>query len=218
MPTGKPIDWSRTNWSETSSVIAVRMGLHIHTVIAARHRNAPQTTFRKRSILERFFERIRFNGDCWCWTGRLDTGGYGKFGSKNGSAERAHRASFKLFIGEIPNGKIICHRCNNPACVNPKHLYAGTSSDNTNDAVRAGRMYTSSKLTPNQVIEIKERLKNWKWGMCGKLAKEFGVSLNAIKCIKSNRQWKYVNEAKIYLESRRNKDKSQGTTQVKHET
>lgn len=71
---------------------------------------------------------------CWVWAGPVDRGGYGRWGKK-----LAHRVAFARANGFIPEGASVLHRCDNPPCVNPKHLYAGTASDNMNDALARGR-------------------------------------------------------------------------------
>lgn len=78
---------------------------------------------------------------CWVWYGSVDKDGYGRLrGSTNGVIEviRAPRASYELHVGPIPEGLMVLHRCNNPPCINPEHLYAGDSKDNGADMVAAG--------------------------------------------------------------------------------
>jgi len=77
-------------------------------------------------------------GGCWIWIGRLDNGGYGVM-SIEGENKYAHRISYELHNGPIPPGLFVCHHCDTPACINPKHLYAGTQADNMRDMAARGR-------------------------------------------------------------------------------
>lgn len=99
-----------------------------------------------RSILERIMEKVdcQNSSGCWIWTGGLKTGGYGEMwiGSRLDESRRkiaVHRATFELFKGEIPNGYLVCHSCDNPSCVNPDHLFVGTQLDNMLDCKSKGR-------------------------------------------------------------------------------
>jgi len=90
--------------------------------------------------IERFWSYVNI-GDlfsCWEWNGLLSKRGYGQY-NINGKRILSHRLSYKLYYGELPDDKFICHKCNNPKCVNPFHLYAGTPKDNVADMIRAGR-------------------------------------------------------------------------------
>lgn len=80
---------------------------------------------------------VRWEG-CWEWNRGRDKDGYGKFWL-DGRTEQAHRVAWETFRGPIPDGKIICHHCDNPPCVNPDHLFLGTHLDNTLDAEAKGR-------------------------------------------------------------------------------
>lgn len=101
---------------------------------------------------------------CWIWMG-VNNGVYGKLKIK-GKAIGAHRASWMLHYGPIPNKLWVLHKCDTPLCVNPDHLFLGTHKDNMKDAVikkrfpsRTGESNPASKLTEKEVIEIKALLK-----------------------------------------------------------
>lgn len=138
------------------------------------------------------------NSGCWLWTGSLMWKGYGNFNS-GGGCERAHRVSWKLFVGPIPQGAILCHRCDTPACVNPDHLYAGTPKQNTRDMMVRGRHKTrphhghqngNSIFTPEQVKRIRD---GWALGRTtGDMAAEYGASRSAIWGVATGRRYKAV--------------------------
>lgn len=114
--------------------------------------------------LERF--QVKSDG-CWAWSGSKDGKGYGILSSRHGnsrSPEKAHRVSYEKENGEIPDGMVVRHKCDNPECTNPDHLEVGTQKDNMRDMVNRGRMNEKSiknlnhekALTKSQVSEIKK--------------------------------------------------------------
>lgn len=87
---------------------------------------------------------IRFRiaeGACWIWQGAKNKKGYGFTSLPGGKKITAHRASYIVFRGEIPTGMLVCHKCDNPSCVNPDHLFLGTAQDNTSDMIKKGRIH-----------------------------------------------------------------------------
>jgi len=80
------------------------------------------------------------NSGCWLWVGTPASRGYGRFNSASTGEVKAHRAAMTLLVGPIPDGMLVCHKCDNPPCVNPQHLFIGTVSDNMRDAVSKGRI------------------------------------------------------------------------------
>ena len=94
---------------------------------------------------ERFEARIDKSGDCWIWTGaRQGPDSYGRF-RYDGKVALTHRLSYELANGPIEPGLQICHTCDNPPCVRPDHLFAGTRSENMRDASRKNRIYRAWK-------------------------------------------------------------------------
>jgi hypothetical protein len=92
-------------------------------------------------VESRFWSKVAKTPACWVWTASRDDSGYGrlKVGGKRGIAKRAHRLAWELLRGPIPDGLCVLHRCDNPPCVNPAHLFLGTKRDNTLDATAKGR-------------------------------------------------------------------------------
>jgi hypothetical protein len=88
--------------------------------------------------MERFWSKVDKTGDCWIWKASLTHSGYGQFYHQGGPV-RAHRLSYEMEYGPIPNGMYVLHSCDTPACVNPKHLSVGTQKDNLEDMKSKGR-------------------------------------------------------------------------------
>ena len=130
---------------------------------------------------------------CVHFVGHRNRDGYGRMSYKR-KFQFAHRLSFICHIGEIPVGLHVLHRCDNPPCINPEHLFLGTHADNMADRTRKGRGADRRgvnnvlvKLTENQVIEIRASTKRQR-----ELAVEYGVSLIQISRIRLRKRWIHI--------------------------
>ena len=92
------------------------------------------------SIQSRFWDKVEKTDGCWRWLASKNKGGYGQL-----SGYIAHRVSYTIHYGAIPKGMIVCHKCDNPECTNPEHLFVGTYKDNWDDAISKGRATQSYK-------------------------------------------------------------------------
>lgn len=148
---------------------------------------------------ERFWLKVERKGkhDCWLWTAGTDDDGYGIFGTTGTRAAKAHRVSYEFKYSPIAPNIQVLHRCDNPSCVNPRHLYRGTPMDNMQDKIIRGReRYLKgeecyqARLTSQQVRSIRRsHSKGWSYK---RLAEKFGVSRSNIAQIVSRRTWKHI--------------------------
>ena len=132
--------------------------------------------------MTRFMRHVRkVENGCHEWQSKIDKGGYGHFTLGTGNHVRAHRYAWMIAYGEIPHGKLVCHRCDNPRCVNPEHLFIGTYSDNAKDMVAKGRFVGRRKLSSKDV----QHIKSLKGGCFSQdfIAKMYGVDQTAISRI-----------------------------------
>ena len=133
---------------------------------------------------------------CWIWTAGKNADGYGTLGG----GLRAHRVSYEMRHGPIPNGMCVCHSCDNPSCVNPAHLWLGTHQDNMADRSRKGRSsggrmvgteHPNAKLTDDMVREIRHLYASGEY-MQKDLARMYGVSDMVISLLVRGKTWKHV--------------------------
>jgi len=138
------------------------------------------------------FNRAGFN-ECWIWIGAVDKKiGYGRF-SWNTNTTTAHRFAYLVAHGSIPQGMLICHKCDNRICVNPNHLFAGTIKENNQDMWNKGRgrIKTRANITPEQVIQIRRMYKPFV--MTYKMISEkLGVPYKSVDCALQKNKWKSV--------------------------
>lgn len=140
---------------------------------------------------ERFWANVD-NSDaegCWEWVGYINHAGYGLHGV-DGTQVRAHRYSYELHKDPIPEGHFVCHRCDNPACVRPGHLFAGTHADNMADMVYKGRH--SHTLSEGDVLEIRRRYVKGERPTQTELAEEYGVGHSQIGRIVRGEAWTHI--------------------------
>lgn len=105
---------------------------------------------RKVPILKRLLAKVMYSpSGCWIFTGCKIKSGYGKIAVTRSKPAFAHRVAYQEMKGEIPEGMLVLHECDNPSCVNPEHLFLGTDKDNWTDARQKGRNYPSPQQTPN---------------------------------------------------------------------
>ena len=152
--------------------------------------------------IARFWGQVDRRGpdECWEWRGRRKHGktyGFFRVGGRQGRTLIASRVSWMLTHGPIPNGMCILHRCDNPPCCNPAHLFLGTQLDNIRDRDRKGRQRAprgsgngSSRLTEADVEHIRARLSSGDKGNA--IAREFGVGTSTISRIRGRRAWCHV--------------------------
>jgi hypothetical protein len=162
----------------------------------------------KRALRERFLGMAIIPADqlaCWDWRGSKDHHGYGRIHvDRRGYPRKAHRISWQLFVGPIPDGLDVCHRCDNPSCANPDHLFLGTHAENMADMGSKGRANgfkldtpnnvgadnPRAKLTPDEVREIR--------GLAAagvrqrEIAAKFGVWQQTVSAIHKRKLWANV--------------------------
>lgn len=155
-------------------------------------------------IKEMFYDRVSISDKCWIWEGSKHIQfGYGvlKFGGRKGKLLLAHRISYEIHTGEIPHGYCVLHKCDNPPCVNPNHLFIGTRTDNALDKVSKGRQsFTpgvkgskspNAKLTDGDVLFIRSTYSPRKVS-ADTLAKKFGISKRAVLRIIHRVTWNHI--------------------------
>ena len=146
----------------------------------------------------RFWSKVAKGDGCWTWTGGRDVNGYGVFYDWNHKPWRAHRYMWAIERGSI-GGMCVCHRCDNPECVNPDHLFLGTHTDNMRDMTAKGRgnrpntqgsRHGAAKLSEQDVLDIRGDLAE---GIAGtSIAYRYGVSRQLVSQIRTRAKWRHV--------------------------
>ncbi len=173
------------------------------------HRIASDRTFFKghrppKSFADRFWEHVDKTDTCWLWTGTLRPDGYAYIQLSYPSVKkvRVHRISYEMHYGPIPDGLLVCHKCDQRNCVRPEHLFLGTDKDNSDDMRAKGRQRyvgqpggesnTSHKLSASDVIEIR---KLYDEGVLTiqEIATHYGVSRALVSSI--HKRWQCIADA-----------------------
>lgn len=147
----------------------------------------------------RFWENVSKADGCWEWTGFRDPNGYGRLSVADEKGRRpvlAHRLSWELAFGSIPDGAGVLHRCDNPPCVRPDHLFLGDQKANMIDCSQKkrttfGERSTSARLDANQVREIRERYAEGT-DTYQSLAATYGVGAATIADVVARRTWRHI--------------------------
>jgi HNH endonuclease len=138
----------------------------------------------KKFNLESFETKFDKVDGCWEWKAYKNQDGYGRI-RRNRRLENAHRVSYELYIGP-PGDLHVLHKCDNPSCVNPDHLFLGTDQDNMTDKRYKGRGGTN-KLTEDEVRLIRADVR-----LHREIATTYGVTIPLISMIKRNKIWKHL--------------------------
>ena len=169
-----------------------------HLCIGTQMEKAEMRKATRKTMVEIFKEKVIEKGtdECWEWEGSRLPSGYGTVGNVGGKSTYAHRMAYEVYVGVIPDGYCVCHHCDNPSCVNPKHLFVGTNKDNAHDCAMKGRhKYIShpgtdngrAKLSVGDVLAIREST-----GTLKELAEKYGVTSENIHHIRKGNTWKCV--------------------------
>jgi hypothetical protein len=153
-----------------------------------------QVQFHGKTLQERFDQYTDKTGDCWLWVGHRDANGYGRL-NINGQPMLAHRVSWMIHHGDVGNSYVL-HKCDNPQCVNPVHLFIGTQQDNITDMHTKGRSrqghkigseHGMAKLNDGQVLQIRRNEES-----LSEAAIKYGVSETNVRDIRNGKTWKHL--------------------------
>lgn len=159
--------------------------------------------YRTRPIAERFWQKVNQSGECWLWTGKRNKLGYGLMSRSQRpyTTLLAHRVAWEVHFGAIPNELRVCHRCDNPPCVRPTHLFLGTQPENIADMKTKGRArgpnWRHGELNPVAIItesDVRQIRARYAAGdvLQKDLAREFGITQANVSVIVRRLSWSHV--------------------------
>lgn len=139
-------------------------------------------------LTNKFWSKIKTGQDneCWEWGGYKDRDGYGRY-KINGGPKGVHRIIWTFCFGDIDEKQCVCHRCDNPSCVNISHLFLGTNIENIQDKVNKNRTY--KRVTFNDAVTIRKMYSSGDWPI-RKIAEHFNVSTAVINNVIKQKTWK----------------------------
>jgi hypothetical protein len=144
---------------------------------------------------EHFESKFIVTPGCWIWVAGKNKHGYGQFYDGE-SRHRSHRYSYETYVGPISDSLCVCHRCDNPSCVNPDHLFLATNAENTKDRSQKGRTTRQfgeenkqSKLVVEDILKIRKMA-----GSNSEIAEVFSISPSNVSYIKNRKSWAHVPE------------------------
>lgn len=147
-------------------------------------------------LAERFFDFVfpEPNSGCWLWVGGVGEKGHGRFNIGNRTQVQAHRFSWEIHKGDVPEGLWVLHHCDNPPCVNPDHLFLGTCQDNHDDMIDKGRKivpigsaHPKTQLTEADVLKIRADTRPLHI-----IGAEYGFDKQHVWKIKKRWYWKHI--------------------------
>jgi len=149
----------------------------------------------QQSLKDRFLDKVHPEpmSGCWLWGAAADENGYGRI-NVDGRISLSHRVSYSLFCGAVADNDCVLHKCDNPSCVNPEHLWLGDRKDNADDMHAKnrhiyGERHVHHKLKECDAVQIKDSNET-----LAVLADRFGVSISLVSAIRNGRRWKHLSE------------------------
>lgn len=148
------------------------------------------------AVIDRFWSKVRKTRTCWLWTAGKDEDGYGVFALLDDFQVRSHRFSFEENHNvRLTSDQQVLHKCDNPACVRPSHLFLGTPATNSADMISKGRQNKGEqchtvKITPGDVVAMRKAFKEG--ATLKQLAAKYPLNESSIWCALKGRSWKHI--------------------------